>query len=253
MQKLFISGSAGALLALAVAGRRPKRDVSTWTESRTIEVQTYMEPAAPKLDLPPIIQFLPPPPPRPPRPPQPEIMYELQDPVPKRSTKSQTDPIQSTSSTQSDWTRYPAKVESGAQTAPPVDKYPMGVQTLGIPHTQAFCQAVVATRSSETQYSEDDVLEGLFLSGGGVAGGGYHPLLASGGGGGIGVGVGTSSSSASTSKPLMLDKPNQTEPHDTVSFGVQTGSLFVRDVLTQTRSTESGSGEVRVASGSRRP
>lgn len=250
VQKLFISGSAGALLALAVAGRRPKQNVSTWTEVRSVEVQTYVEPAAPSLDLPPVIQFLPPPPARPPRPPQPELVYEIQEPVPRLSRAVQTAPTAETAETQSDWSGYPRKAETAMQTAPEPHTFPAGVQTLGIPHTAAFAQATVPMRNAETQYHPDDTYGDITF--GGTSSLPYHPLLPSGAserGSASGGGL-----AAHGSKPLMLEKLNQTDPQGVITIGVQTGSLFVRDVLTQTQTTETGSGgEVRVATAPRRP
>ena len=86
VQKLFISGSAGALLALAVVGQRRGQDANTWTGARDAEAQTYEEPRGPEVPMPPVVQYLPPQPPQPARPPAPQLVYDRKPKVPTRTT-----------------------------------------------------------------------------------------------------------------------------------------------------------------------
>lgn len=177
MQKLFLSGSAGAFLALAIAGRRPKQDSQTWVETRESAAQTYDEPRAAEVALPPIVTYLPPPPPQPPRPPAPQLVYDLKPKAPMRSSTTQTTMVAVESAVQTDWHGAPAMLSRGNQTAPPLPSYEAGVQTLGIPHTDAFCQAGSSVRSTGTQPATTDMLD-VSSTPGGRLGGAYHPLLA---------------------------------------------------------------------------
>ena len=245
VQKIFISGAAGAMLATAIAGRRTKRDNQTWTTMRDSSAQTYEEPRAPAPPLPPVVQYLPPPPPRPARPPPPELVYELTQPPPTRTAGNQTRAMAVESSGQTDWLGAPPKVTMGVQTASGADTFAMGVQTLGIPHSDGFAQAVPRTRECGVQWEPQKETA--------VAGAkpGYHLLLAddgaggksssssskpatSGDAGGSSASASASGGSASGRSVLSLDKFIQTDPQGVQNLGVQTDSLYTRATEVQT-------------------
>ena len=245
VQKMFLSAIAGAFFAIAISGRRTRLDAQTWTKRKESSAQTYEEPNAPDLPLPPIIQYLPPPPPRPAKMPLPELVYESVPPPPRRAASSQTRAMAVESNCQTEWMGAPAKVQREAQTMRPADSFAMGTQCVGIPHTDSFAQAVVRTREAATQWELPSAVE----SRAGAAGPGndYHLLLSdehvpvgtrqaanASGSGGAAAPDEAADSGSGRSNVFRLDKMLQTEPHGVSAIGVQTNSLYSRAAGAQT-------------------
>ena len=237
VQKIFLSGAAGAALATAIAGRRTKRDHQTWTMMKDSSAQTYDEPRAPAPPLPPVIQYLPPPPPRPARPPAPELVYERAKPPPTREAGNQTRALAVESSGQTDLMMAPPVVQMGVQTMDAADTFPKGVQTLGIPHSDGFAQAVARTRECGMQWEPQEEVAEKKL--------GYHLLLSDeqGPGGsssklatdaGVGSGSASGRGGGGGARTLLLDKFAQTDPQNVIPMGVQTDTLYTRATEMQT-------------------
>ena len=178
VQKLMISGAAGGFLALAVNGRRGERKAQVWTKSHDIAVQTYEEPRAPELPLPPVVQFVPPRPPQPARPPAPQLVYDEKPKPQMRDMSCQVKSVGVVTDVQTDWTGAPDVVQRASQTAPPAATFATGVQTLGIPHKDGFTQATAHAFSRGTQPLDPDD-PGLAIASvpGKLLGAAYHPLL----------------------------------------------------------------------------
>ena len=158
VQKMFISGAAGGFLALALANRANKRDGSTWVRMSEAEAQTYDEPCLPEIKLPPIVQFLPPGPPYPGKQMPPQIIYE-KDPKPPMNDKNiQSKPDSIVSVAQTDQHGKPHMVSRSTE-MPVESSHHAGVQTKGIPHTDAFAQASVGKKIGTTQMATADELE----------------------------------------------------------------------------------------------
>jgi hypothetical protein len=259
VQKMFLSAVAGALLALALTGRRPRRGSQAWTSMRESSAQTEEEPAAPTRTLPPMVEYLPAPslqylpaPALPPLRPLPlPVFYDAATTSMHRAVGVQTHPQQVTSDCQTDVQGAAPKVQCETQTQPAAECFAMGTQCLGIPHTDGFAQAVARTREATTQWVPADA-EGA--QGEQVQTDGYHLLLAEqfravGSRQGVGAAGGTprgaekptggasrddGESAAGRRKAFTLDKMLQTEPHGVLGVGVQTDSLYARAASAQT-------------------